>query len=277
MRYIHRFAMGATHAQIAELRDLGMKFDPDDEVFHEPEPIVAFKVAEDHPHWPLVRVRMSEWGSTTHFVYTEFTPRELDSARWLRLTAWDNGYPQPQEDQKFFEVTFDLTNCCPHCRLGKVQNASYRIKGEPKWGRRGIMTLGWVFEEFFVPPAVWETIFKPFGIPCRPVLNRRGKQLETVVQLVIDEEVDLVMDNLSVQEVCDACGRHKYRYSSRGYHPPLAKEPSGAIAKTRQAFGDGWGIRAAIVSQELRRAMVAHKIRGAQFTPVESHLDAFEA
>jgi hypothetical protein len=32
-----------------------------------------------------------------------------------------------------------------------------------------------------------------------------------------------------------------------------------------------------IVSQELRRAMLAHKLRGADFTPMTSHLDVFEA
>lgn len=240
-------------------------------------PLIKLEADEANPNWPLVHRLLIEWDATPIIPHTEFTPRELDRALHLRLTAWDNGYPQPQEDRKFFDVTFDMTHCCQRCKLGKIQNAPFRIKGEPKWGRRGIMTLGWVFEELFVPPAIWETIFKPFGIPSRPVHNRRGKQLETVVQLIIEKQVDLDLQNLSVIEVCDACGRNKYTYSARGRYPQLAEELSGPIAKTRQAFGEGWGIRDIIVSQELRRAMISHKLRGADFTPVDSPLDAIEA
>jgi len=277
MKHVHRIVFRATRAQIDEVIALGMTLEPKGEVFHGPEALIVFRVAEDHPSWPYIQARMQGWSELGDIVYPEFTPRELDSAQWLRLTAWDNGFPQPQEDLKFFEATFDLTNACSSCRLGKVQNAPFRIKSEPKWGRRGIMTLGWVFEEFFVPPAVWETIFKPFGIPSRPVYNRRGKQLETVVQLQIEQQVDVDLRNLSVIEVCDACGRHKYTYSPRGRYPQLAEDLPGPIAKTRQAFGEGWGIRDIIISQELRRAMIAHKLRGAEFTPVESHLEAIEA
>lgn len=277
MKNIHRIVFWATHAQVAELLDLGMKLDCGAESYDKTQRHTLFLVPEDHPHWPLIQERMRSWDNPGHIVLTEFTPRELDSARWLRLTAWDNGFPQPQEDLKFFEATFDLTNACPSCRLGKVQNAPFRIKSEPKWGRRGIMTLGWVFEELFVPPAVWETIFKPFGIPSRPVYNRRGKPLETVVQLGIEKQVDVDLQNLSVIEVCDACGRHKYTYSPQGRYPQLAEDLPGPIAKTRQAFNEGWGIRDIIISQELRRAMISHKLRGAEFTPVESHLEAIEA
>ena len=58
---------------------------------------------------------------------------------------------------------------------------------------------------------------------------------------------------------------------------PLAQEPSGAIAKTRQAFGDGWGLREVIISQNLRQAMLAHQIRGAEFMPLEAALPAVVA
>ncbi len=277
MRYIHRIAFRATHEQIAELHKLGVKLEPEGEVFHEPKPMILFRLAEEHPHWPLIQALMREWGKDGDLVYTEFTPRELDAARWLKLSAWENGYALPHEDFKFFEVTFDLTHACRRCRFGKIQNAPFRIKQEPKWGRRAIMSLNQAYDELFVPPAVWETIFKPFGIMCRPVANRHEKLLETVVQLVIEEKIDLLTDVLTVREICDTCGRPKYAYPARGRFPALAQEPSAAIVKTRQTFQDGLDMVDIIISQELRRAMIAHKLRGANFTPVESHIDAFEA
>ena len=265
-----------TPEQRHQIEELGFKVPPGT-LLGPGVPLVAFDAAEDHPNWPALCSLFMKWNVAPHSERTEFTPRELDEARWLELRAWNNGYPQPEDLQDYARVTFDLSHWCDKCSYGKIQNAPFRIKMEPKWGRRGIMTLIWVFEEFFVLPAVWETVFKPFGIRCRPVVNRKGVELTTVVQLVIEEEVDLVMEKLSIQEVCPACGRRKYAHTTRGYHPPLAHEPSGAIAKTRQAFGDGWSIRAVVISQDLRQAMLAHNIRGAEFTPLEGALPAVVA
>jgi hypothetical protein len=276
MRHIHRTSFYMTPVQRRQIEALGFPLPPGVLLGSE-TPLVAFDAAEDHPNWPALCKLFGQWKVAPHSVRTEFTPRELDAARWLSMTAWNNGYPQPEEDEKFLAITYDLTMCCNACKLGKVQNAPFRIKGEPKWGRRGIMTLLWVHEEFFVPPSVWETIFKPFGIMSRPVANRRGEFLETVVQLVIEDEVDIVMDGLDSTR-CDACGRCKYHRTGQGQFPPLAQEPKGGLARTRQSFGSGWEcIRAALISQDLRRAIVAHKLRGAEFIPVESHVDAFQA
>ena len=63
----------------------------------------------------------------------------------------------------------------------------------------------WVFDAFFVPPAIWEMVFKPFGIECRPVVNTKGVELRTVVQ----EEVDIVTDDLKPLP-CPDCQRIHY-------------------------------------------------------------------
>src|SRR4051794_25471722 len=112
MKYIHRISFRATHEQIAELHELGMKLEPEGEVFDEPEPIILFRLAEDHPHWPLIHARMREWGKKGDLVLTEFTPRELDAARWLHMTAWVIGSVVPQEDEKFYELLYDRTHAC---------------------------------------------------------------------------------------------------------------------------------------------------------------------
>lgn len=275
MKILHHVAFRATVEQRALLEGLGVKTHdcPNTSLPGDTRPpLIELDADEANPTWPLVQRLLNGWDTGPIIPRTIFTQRELDEARWLELFAWNNGFPQPQDLDAYARVTFDLSGWCSKCGLGKVQNAPFRIKMEPKWGRRAIMTLIWVHEEFFVPPAVWETVFKPFGIQCRPVANRSGKELQTVVQLVIDEEVDLVMNRLQVQEVCVGCGRKKYAHTRRGYHPPLAQEPSGAIAKTRQAFGDGWGLREVIISQNLRQAMLAHNIRGAEFMPLEAAL-----
>lgn len=276
MKFIHHIAFHATRAQLHELESLGIKFPPGREELVEPERFVGFDIAEDHPNWLLLCALLRQWGDKFGYVRTEFTRQEIESARWLQLAAWGNGYPQPQDLEGYVRVTYDLTRACMKCMHGAVQNAPFRIKCEPKWNRRGIMTLLWVHDEFFVPPAVWDTVFKPFGIGCRVVANRKGVELKTVVQLVVDEEVDVVTEGLTPIH-CDACGRDKYQWVTRGMFPALVKEPVAAMAKTKQLFGDGWGVRGVVISQELIRALMAHKVRGAELKPVDAALPALVA
>jgi hypothetical protein len=202
---------------------------------------------------------------------TEFTKGEIEAARWLDVVPdWHHGYPQPDEDFGYLRVTYDLAEWCDACGIGLKQKAPYQMKGEPKWGRRGILQLNWVFDEYFVTPEIWSSFFKPFGIACRPVTNTKGAELKTVVQLVAEEEVGIVTDGLT-PERCAKCGRVKYLPVTRGFFPALTTKPSGAIVKTREYFGSGAAAhRRVLVSQELARALVAAKVRGASLWPVQS-------
>ena len=272
MRYIHRTSFYMTPEQRHQIEELGFKVPPGT-LLGPGVPLVAFDAAEDHPNWPALCSLFMRWNVAPHSERTEFTPRELDEARWLELRAWNNGFPQPQVLEDYVRVTYDLTHWCSKCGYGKIQNAPFRIKCEPKWNRRSIMTLIWVHDEFFVPPAIWETVFKPFGIGCRPVANRRGIELKTVVQLVVDEEVDIVTEGLKPLP-CEACGLVRYEWPTRGPFPALLREPASAIAKSRQRLGHGWSNHAVFISQDLFQAFKAHNLRGAEVTPVDAALPA---
>ena len=274
MRIVHRIAFNATPEQHQQMLSLGFpaKVAPNASLPGD-LPLVAFDAYEDHPGWPVLAVLLKQWKHDLHVVWTEFTPREIESARWLTLHAWNNGFPQPQDVNEYRRVTFDLTRACPTCAFGEVQNAPFRLKGEPKWNRRGIMTTFWTHEEFFVPPAVWETVFKPFGTECRSVANAKGTLLKTVVQLVAKEEIDIVTDGLKPIP-CTSCRRTHYEWPVRGPFPALVQEPVGAMARSRQGFGTGYPYRAVFISQELARAFKAHNLRGATFVPVDHALPA---
>lgn len=279
MRFMRHVALRATTEQLQAIRALGIrpKDCPNTSMPNDTRaPLVAFDIDEADPAWSLLSGWLREWDAFPLMVRTEFTPQEIESARWLQLAAWNNGFPQPQSLEGYARATFDLSDWCSKCSYGKVQNAPFRIKGEPKWNRRGIMTLFWVFDAFFVPPAIWETVFKPFGIECRPVVNTKGVELKTVVQLVVQEEVDIVTDDLKPVP-CPECQRVHYEWPVRGMFPRFVHEPVGVMAKSRQGMGHGWCMRAVFISQELARAFQAHNLRGAEFTPVDAALPAFVA
>ncbi len=275
MRHVQRISLRMTPEQRRQVEDLGFKVPPG-YLLGSDTPLVTFDAAEDHPNWPTLCGFMKQWSIAPFSEWTEFTPREIESARWLTLHAWNNGFPQPQDVDEYRRVTFDLTRACSTCAFGDIQKAPFRLKGEPKWNRRGIMTTFWTHEEFFVPPAVWETVFKPFDIECRPVANAKGTLLKTVVQLVVEEEVDIVTTSLKPLP-CASCHRTHYEWPVRGPFPAMVQEPTGAMARSRQGFGTGYPYRAVFISQELARAFKAHNLRGATFVPVDHALPAVVA
>lgn len=270
MRFVHRIGFRPNPSQRREVEALGVEIPAGTSLPGESAPLVAFDLAEDHANWPRLRSLFDRW-RVFDSLTTEFTKDEIEAAHWLDLVPdWHHGYPQPNElDFGYLRATYDRTDWCEACGIGLRQSAPFQMKREPKWGRRGILQLNWVFDEFFVTPSVWSEVFEPRGIACRPVTNTKGVELTTVVQLVVEEEVGIVTDALT-PERCATCGRVKYRPHTRGFFPALTSTPTRAIAKTKEYFGSGAAAdRRVLVTQELRRALVAAKVRGASFWPVE--------
>jgi hypothetical protein len=110
--------------------------------------------------WPAVRDWLTRHRAVD-FVTTKFSSSEIAEAAWLELQPeWHHGYPQPNEGEfGYRRATYDSSDWCDECWMGLKQNAPFQMKGEPKWGRRGILQLNWVFDEYFVTPEVWSSVF----------------------------------------------------------------------------------------------------------------------
>jgi hypothetical protein len=263
MRIIHRFSFAAKDSESqTELASLGVRL--------KKQPLITtFEVDESDPRWPAVQ----EWSGRSGRLgisRTEFTRAEIAAAAWLALLAsWHHGYPQPGEDHfGYRDVTYDLSEWCPACGIGMRQVAPFQMTGEPGWGRNSILQLNWVFDEFFVTPQLWQSVFEPCGVGMLPVLGSRGQELSTVVQLVADELVPVVTDGLPAER-CGSCGRLKYLPVTRGFFPALGDEPSASIAKTEQYFGSGGSaFRQVLVNSSIARGLRAAKAGGATLTPL---------
>ena len=228
---------------------------------------VTFEIDEADKEWATLRAWIARHRAVDVPV-TTFSEAELSQALWLEMMpAWHHGYPQPNEDQFGYRpYTYDLGDWCDRCGIGLRQKAPFRMKGEPKWGKNGILQLNWIHEEFFVTPAVWSSVFEPFGIGGRPVTDSDGRDLTSVLQLVIEDEALVDPAGLSFDE-CSKCRRLKYLPSTRGPFPPLAEEPQRPIARTRQYFGSGaQAARPVVVSRALAQEIVAG-VRGVSLRP----------
>jgi hypothetical protein len=268
MIVVHRISIRASEKQGNALEKLGVKLPPGNTLPGGGAPHIVFDVEENHPNWHALERLFHEW-DVGDFVMTRFSADEISAASWLELVPdWHHGYPQPDEDFGFLRVTYDLGSFCTVCGMGLRQKAPFQMKREPKWGRRSIMQLNWVFGEYFVTPSIWSAVFAPRGVGRRPVTNRKGVELTTVVQLVVEEEVGVATDGLA-SEACAICGRVKYLPVTRGFFPALRTRPAGSMVKTREHFGSGASAHPCVlVSQELRRAMHEASMRGASFMPV---------
>lgn len=261
MRIVHRVSMSSSPEVSAELASLGVEVGSTG--------FVSFEVDETHPRWPALRAWVARRGALD-LAYTTFSDDEVAAAPCLELVPDSHhGYPQPDEDSfGYLSATYDLTDYCETCGVGLRQVAPFQMKGEPKWGRRGILQLNWVFDEFFVTPQVWSAVFEPLGVGCRRVMTPRGDELETVVQLVVGNEADIATDGLEA-ETCGSCGRTRYLPVARGPFPALLSEPAGVLVKTRQWFGSGASAhRRVLVGQQARRALDTERVRGVSFRPV---------
>jgi hypothetical protein len=269
MRVIHRVGVRLSPQMRERLAAFGVRAAPGS-ILGGGDPLVAFDLPEDHVHWDAIRqLLVEQWHPAESIVWTEFTREETAAAGWLFIAAWHHGYPQPDDENNgYLEATYDLSNACAACGSGRQQKAPFQMKGEPKWGRNDMMQLIWVYDAIFAKPEVWSSVFEPHGVTCRPVLNRRRNELETVVQLVVEDSQDIVGDGFSVQ-VCERCGRTKYLPVTRGMYPRLRAEPRSAMVRTNEYFGSGaqaW--QALLVSQAIAREIREQGIRGVTLIPV---------
>lgn len=262
MRITHRVTVRADASLRRELADLGIVVQ---------EGLASFDVTESDPNWPQIAAFIARQ-KPLDIVSTTWTPQELKAASRIVLSANGQfGYPMPDGDNGYLEATYDLRDYCPNCGIGLVQKAPFRFRAEPKWGRRCLLQLNWVFDEYFVTPECWERVFRPFGIQTMPaVKHSTGTPLQTVVQLVVDRiaQPPLEMDNHPYR-LCPRCERRKYLPVVRACFPSFQSAAGEtSMLKTQEYFGDGAkAFREVIISQKLYMAILELKAFGAAFTP----------
>jgi hypothetical protein len=136
-------------------------------------------ITEDDPRWVYVSAAISRYQQITDAlrgfsipgsnsgdrVWMEFLDEGRRRAPFCEMGAWYYGYPQPEEMNlaastgadkfPYLRRTYDFSEACVTCWRGKRQIAPFRMKKSPAWGRRSILQMNWLHEEFFVKPEVY--------------------------------------------------------------------------------------------------------------------------
>ena len=199
---------------------------------------------------------------------TEFTEEEIARADYCALRpAHYSGYPQPEGDFGFRTVTYDVHRFCEACGVGLRQVAPFRVRRSLKWGRNDFLQLYWVPSEYFMKEAVWIAHLKGLGVRSNCVEDTKGRGVDGIVQLRIDDCVDMDVEDVG-GVVCDRCKRVYYRPIERGFFPAPLGAPDAAIFRTRQYFGTGHnGFNEVIVNSSVAAAIIAGGLRGVKLWP----------
>lgn len=245
--------------------DLGINLEP-----AKPLPngniITSFEIGEHDPRWMDAR-RVAAKFQITESILTKFDQPELDAAKVLCIFASSQrGYPEPSEKRGYLAATFDLSEQCAKCGIGRRQIRPFRLKSAPVL-KRSIMQLNWIFDEYFVSREVWTAVFEPLDIGCWPVvLDRTGEEIESVVQLRISHHADLNLDEENAT-VCPMCGRTKAKMDLTGFCPEPVSIPA-PIFKSTQFFGsDANAFNRVFVSASLYKEIKKDRLRGIEFYP----------
>lgn len=184
---------------------------------------------------------IDQWGIRKS-VGTLYDKNDFDESELFAfIGVWEYGYPQPEDDFGYMDVTYNLMNYRKECGIGALQKAPFQIKKQLQWGKKFLFELNWVMDEIFVSREAYEHLFKKYGVDRRPVLlYKKNIELADTFQLdipFIDVPLDL-KDQPS--EECKVCGRKRYNPQVKGYYPGFTKAvPPLAIFKSREYFGSG--------------------------------------
>ena len=259
-----------------------LRFLKKNEIPYEDGSPIVLDISDQSPFWPAIQAYVNKYEKTIICLSeTCFTKSELKAAQWLRVRCkWRNGYPQPEDGFGYEKITYTDECHCKECGSGLAQIDSFRMKKEPKWGKRHFMALNWVEDELFANETAKALLqdARFSGIEFREVRNKNGSQvLPDVYQLVIPNLLDagLEPDRPSVDEIhiCPYCGVAKYHPTGIGMLAFKGDIFHNApdIVKTTEVFG--WGHSASreiLIRQNVYQFLTAnHLDRGLVFEPVE--------
>ncbi len=230
----------------------------------------SFEIDESLSAWSELEPLIQDW-QAVDVVKTKFTKSELDNAKYLKLSAdWHWGYPQPDEDFGYLDKSYDLSTYSKHSGIGKVQKAPIRIKGEPRWGKKNILQLNWLYDLFFIQPNIWESIFKPLNVENMPVIDHKKNTIaKTILQLVPQGMAELKLSGYPSKTCPDTCVE-KYLPITKGFFPSIQNDDGLDFIQSKEFFGSGHSaFQATIISASLYKKLINYKIKGIKFTPLQ--------
>ena len=249
---------------------------------------LEFYLSEDSPNFNALKQELSKFKIEPQ-IGTEYKKADIRNAEWFIINTGEYQYPQPEEDFGYLNATFNLDNYCKWCGIGKVQNAPYRLKTEPKQHNNQFWGLHWAFDAIFVRQETKNILEreKIKGIRfSNPVLHKKNIPIEGFYQLHIDTILSKRFDNYNTktitckiknEENCNTdptsncCGRVKFHHPMIGGYlfDKSIFDKDFDIVESNEYFGSGGSAnRLQIVSKRFKDIVDKNKLKGLSFIPI---------
>lgn len=262
-----------------DAKDLVMYLKNNKLTFEEGNILSTVCVNEDSEHWDFIDKQISK---RDLFYTTEmfFSPEELSEAKWLSVYSERRvGYPQPEKNFGYQEITYNSDSYCDHCGAGLIQQDDFRIKKAPSWGKYDFMELNWIGDELFVSDKAKQVLLENEieGISFRTVKNSKGlENLAGISQLIIEEGLGSALihfqEGIKQEEVCKKCGITKYTLSGEATlkYRRTAFPHGPDFVKSKEIFGSGqYAAKQVLISQKAYRVLILNKLdKGLVFEPI---------
>jgi len=251
MKILHQIGGNWTESQTKIFKELEIQVDTG----------VNSIVVEENNLYYKIKPLVHKWGFSD-IRYPEFTKKELkESLLSAKSNSHIHGYPMPDLNFEYLSLTYDLTNYCEICGIGKKQKDAFRLKNVPKEGKKRFFGINWVFDEYFVELDLYNEIFKPLNIKYREILQYKNeKPFDTHVQLILPETSEELDLKDYPTESCSKCGRVKYQPMPQGFYPRY-KSIIAPLFKSKDYFGTGSEARKRVfLTKELRDKLISLKI-----------------
>lgn len=232
-----------------------------------------FDIGENDKNWSFVKSLIRKY-STVIFdnqYKTEFSKKEFDQAACFILTPeWHFEYPQPEEDFGYQHLTYDDSFACYSCGVGFRRKNLFKLKREPDWGKREIVQLNWVFDEFFVSKRLKEQLINRFNINFFDVIKYKKEEVfNNIFNIQISDTVSIINKEMLEYKRCPICGKIKYKSCTNGFYPCI-RNSDACIVKTEEYFGSGKSaFQRIIINRDMYEFFITNNIKGIGFIPMK--------
>ncbi len=249
---------------------------------------IEFYLYEDNPNFHNAKNEVDKY-SIEPQIGTYYEKTDIDKAKWFIVSTGEYQYPQPEENFGYLKATFNLDHYCSHCGVGKIQNAPFRLRTEPKQQSNQFWGLHWEFEPIFLRQEAKNILEKEQvqGIRfSQPVLHKKNTAIEGFYQLHIDTVLNKGFDNYNTKTITckinneesnnsdpglHCCGRSKFHHPMIGGYlfNEIIFNPAHDIVQSYEHFGSGASAnRLQIVSKRFKQLVDKGKLKGLSFTPI---------
>lgn len=247
---------------------------------------IEFYLYEDNPDFRLIKQDISNFIQPFTFE-TEYEKNDFKNAGWFIASTGQYQYPQPEDE--YLEKTFDLSNFCSLCGIGRLQNAPFRLKTEPKQHNNQFWGLHWEFFALFVREEAKNILEKEKikGIRfSKPVLNKKNLEIDRFYQLHVDTILNKGFDSYNTKTITckinneerlntdlnsKCCGSIKFHHPMIGGYlfDNSIFNIDYDIVQSNEYFGSGGSAnRITIVSKRFKDLVEKNKLKGLTFIPI---------